>query len=75
MIDPRAIDAHRLRSLAHEEFEAGRTQLVSWSPRRPDRGRGLALLGGANLALSDIDAATEASERSLALAPGGFCRA
>jgi tetratricopeptide (TPR) repeat protein len=61
-----------LRSLAHEEFEAGRTHLVALVDDAPDWAEAWALLGGANLALSDIEAATDASERALALAPERF---
>jgi hypothetical protein len=61
-----------LRALAHEEFDRGRAQLEAIVAAAPTWAEAWALLSGAHLVRADVVAATAASERSLALAPGRF---
>jgi hypothetical protein len=60
------------RALAHEEFAQGRDLLVAIVAEQPTWADAWALLSGAHLAMAEVDAATAASERALALAPDGF---
>jgi len=61
-----------LRMLAHEEFDRGRAELEAIVAAAPGWAEAWALLGGVHLVQADIDAATAASERSLAIAPDRF---
>ncbi|HEY8800373.1 MAG TPA: hypothetical protein VIM20_07205 [Candidatus Limnocylindrales bacterium] len=61
-----------LRALAHEEFASGRDTLLALVDEHPTWSDAWALLSGAHLALAEVDRASAASERALALAPDGF---
>ena len=61
-----------LRSLAHEEFEAGRASLLAIVAAEPDNADAWAYLSGVHLAFADAVAAQDASERALAADPDGF---
>jgi len=60
------------RALAREEFRDARDLLIAIVEERPDWADAWALLSGAHLALAEVDWATAASERALALAPDTF---
>jgi tetratricopeptide (TPR) repeat protein len=60
------------RALAHEDWALGRDLLLQVVDERPDWADAWALLGGAHLAMAEVDAANAAAERALALAPDGF---
>ncbi len=64
--------AAALRSLAHEEVDLGRERLEAIVTANPADADAWAYLSGALLAAADADGAAEASERALALDPGGF---
>lgn len=61
-----------LRALAHEEFSAARDLLGAMVEEHPAWADAWALLSSAHLALSEVDAATAAVERAVALAPEAF---
>jgi hypothetical protein len=61
-----------IRALAHEEFAHGRDLLVEIVAEQPTWADAWALLSGAHLALAEVEPATAASERALALAPDDF---
>jgi tetratricopeptide (TPR) repeat protein len=64
--------AAALRSLAHEEVDLGRERLEAIVAANPADADAWAYLSGVHMAVADADGATEASERALALDPGGF---
>jgi tetratricopeptide (TPR) repeat protein len=61
-----------LRALAHEEFRVGRGLLLHIVEEAPTWADAWALLSGAHLAVAEVEQATIASERALALAPDRF---
>jgi len=61
-----------LRALAHEEFRIGRDLLLHIVQEVPTWADAWALLSGAHLAVAEVEQATIASERALALAPDRF---
>jgi len=61
-----------VRALAHEEFARSRDLLVAIVAEQPTWADAWSLLSGAHLALAEVDLATAASERALALAPEAF---
>jgi tetratricopeptide (TPR) repeat protein len=61
-----------LRSLAHEQFPEARDRLVAIVAEHPSWADAWALLSSAHLALAEVESATAAIERALALAPDAF---
>lgn len=61
-----------IRALGHEEFVEARDLLIAIVEEHPAWADAWALLGGAHMALAEIDQASAASERAIALAPDGF---
>ena len=64
--------AAALRALAQEEMETGRARLEAIIAAEPGNADAWAYLSGVRLADADAGGATLASERALALEPGGF---
>ena len=61
-----------IRALGHERFVEARDVLIAIVDEHPAWADAWALLGGAHMALAEIDQASAASERALALAPDSF---
>jgi tetratricopeptide (TPR) repeat protein len=61
-----------LRSLAHEQFSEARDRLVAIVAEHPTWADAWALLSSAHLALAEVEPATAAIERAIALAPDAF---
>jgi tetratricopeptide (TPR) repeat protein len=61
-----------LRSLAHEQFPEARDRLIAIVAEHPTWADAWALLSSAHLALAEVEPATAAVERAVALAPDAF---
>ena len=61
-----------IRALGHEEFAIGRDRLIAIVDQNPGWADAWALLSGAHLALAEVELASAASERAIALAPDAF---